>query len=206
MDFEIINRLVSFWRKSFFIEPIVILSFIFCFIIGLLYHNKERERFFFLLYFFTGIMLFILTSLILELKILTGRKLNIFSEITNTIFELSEFIAFYHFFKKSLHRRRFKKIAKILLLFLCIVISIFFIRLAFPHYAIADIKKHSLFINATEFFFLSVLCLAYFFELFTGIPKIDLTQRPSFFIVTSTFFYAVIMIPFFTIAHEIFRI
>src|SRR6266404_1859231 len=98
MDFEIINRLISFWRKSFFIEPIVILSFIFCFIIGLFYHNKEKERFFFLLYFFSGIVLFMLTSLVLELKILTGRKINVFSEITNTTFELSEFIAFYHFF------------------------------------------------------------------------------------------------------------
>jgi len=50
------------------------------------------------------------------------------------------------------------------------------------------------------------MCLAYFFELFTVAPKSNLLERPSFFIVSSTFFYAVIPIPFFLTAIDIYTV
>jgi hypothetical protein len=206
MNHEIIDKLLNHWRANFFTESILIAAFIFCFIIGLLYHYNEKERIFFLAYFFIGVILFVVANPIDFLRILTGKKLVIFSEISNTIFELVEFIAFYYFFKKCFQNKKIKKISKIFLICLCIFIAAFFTGLIFPDYTIENIRNHSLFINVIEFFFLAVMCLTYFYELLTGIPKINLFQRPSFFITTSTFFYSVLSIPFFMIAWDIRKI
>ncbi len=203
MGHEMMERLIDFWRRSFFIEPIVILSFTFCFTVGLFYHYKNRERFFFLAYFFVGIIIFVQNTIIVVCKILSGKQLAIEQEVANTIFEFTEFVAFYYFFKQCLQNKNLKKVLKIFLCVLLAIIVIFFMGLAFPNYPTNDIKVHSLFINVIEFFLILVMCLAYFHELFTDIPNRNLFKRPSFLIVTSTFFYTILMIPFFLVANDV---
>jgi hypothetical protein len=195
---------MDIWRRTFFIEPVVILSFTLCLIIGLFYHYKNKERLFFTAYFSSGVILFMQTPIVIAGKILTGRQLTIYHEISNTAFELTEFLAFYFFFKKCLQNRNHQKYLKISLYLFVTSIVIFFIGLTFPSYEIEDIILHSLFINVVEFFFLFIMCLAYFSELFTAVPTKNLSNRPSFLIATSTFFYTILMIPFFLIAHDIF--
>ena len=205
MHHEILEKLTNFWGKTFFIEPILICLFTFCFIISVWRHHNQRVRLAFSVYFFIGLLLFVVSSFVLAFQIYRGRKLAIFSEVSNTIFELAEFIAFYSFFKTSIQGPMFQKVLTIFLNLLVVVIGIFFAALALPSYSIDYFKKHSLFINVLEFFFLAVMCLAYFYELFTSTPKINLFQRPSFFITTSLFFYSVLLIPFFMIAHYVFK-
>lgn len=202
MDGELINKMIDHWGESFFTEPLLIGTFTFCLIIGCCNHCAEKERFFFLFYFFVGVMLFVIESPIESLHVLTGKRMVVFSETFNTIFELAEFIAFYHFFKECLKNNRFKKIPTVLLTSLLIIVGIFFTRLFFPTYTVDYIRKYSFFINAIEFLFLTVMCLAYFYQLFTVVPKNNLLQRPSFFITTSTFFYSILLIPFFIIAWD----
>jgi len=204
MDSEIIERLINFWRRSLFTEPVVALFFSFCFIIGLFNHYRNRERLFFTVYFFSGIILFTQSTLIFVCKILTGKQLTICQEAANTFFELTESIAFYYFFKKCLQNSGFRKYLRIALCIVLASILIFFVGLTFPNYKTEDIQAHSLFINAIEFFFLFTMCLAYFRELFIDTPIKNLFKRPSFLIVTSTFFYTILMIPFFIIANAIF--
>jgi hypothetical protein len=206
MAHEIIDKLLDHWRNNFFTEPILILTFIFCLIIGFLYHYKEKERIFFLFYFLIGLILFVVANPIDFFRVLTGKKLVIFSEIANTVFELTEFVAFYYFFKKCFQNKRYQEMSKVFLVSLCIIIGAFFTGLIFPGYTIDNIRKHSLFINVIEFFFLSIMCLGYFLELFISIPRVNLLQRPSFLIITSTFFYSVLLIPFFVIAHNLLQI
>jgi len=204
MGKEITEQLINLWRRSFFIEPFVILFFTFCFIVGLLLHNKNKERLFFTAYFLSGVMLFVPTTIIVVGNILANKQLTIYQEIANTFFEISEFLAFYFFFKKCLKKTVFQKYLKVCLYVLLTSISIFLIGLALPGYKAEDIKVHSLFVNAIEFFFLFVMCLAYFRELFTDPPTKHLFSRPSFLIVACTFFYTILMIPFFLIANDIF--
>jgi len=127
----------------------------------------------------------------------------IYEEVANTFFELIEFLAFYFFFKKCL-QNKYEKCFKVALYMLMTVSGIFFIRLAFPNYKDEDMRTHSLFINVIEFFFLFIMCLAYFRKLFTDAPTKNLFKRPSFLIVTSLFFYTILMIPFFLIANDVF--
>jgi hypothetical protein len=182
----------------------VILFFTLCFIVGLFFHDKNKERLFFTAYFLSGVMLFVPTTIIVLGNILANKQLTIYQEIANTFFELSEFLAFYFFFKKCLKKIVFLKYLKISLYVLLTAIFIFLIGLALPGYKAEDIRVHSLFVNAIEFFFLFVMCLAYFRELFTDAPTKNLLRRPSFLIVTCTFFYTILMIPFFLIANDVF--
>jgi len=203
MDSEIIERLINFWRSSLFVEPFVVLSFLFCFVIGLLYNYNNRERLLFLFYFFCGTVLFAQNTVVVVCKLLTGRQLLMRQEIANTIFELTEFFAFYYFFKKCLRNNSVKKVLKISLYALSTIIAIFLMGLAFANYSITNIRVHSFIVNVIEFFFLFIMCLAYFRELFTDAPTKNLFTRSSFLIVTSAFFYAILMIPFFLIANDI---
>ena len=204
MPHEITNKLISYYRNNFFTEPILLAVFIFSFVIAIRYNAGEKEIFYFLFYFLVGVLLFLFTP-ITFFYILSKRNLAILMEIFNTIFELVEFITFYYFFKKCFQRKEIKKISKLFLICLLIVAAVFFTALNFPTYSIEEIRTHSFFINVLEFFFLALLCLAYFYELFTGTPKLDLSKRPSFLITTSTFFYSVLLIPFFIIARDMLR-
>jgi len=148
-------------------------------------------------------MLFVPATMIMIFEILIGKKMVILFEISNTLFELAEFIAFYYFFKKCLQNKKFQKIFRIFFIVLVLSIVTFFTRLTFPNYTIYNIRKHSLIINVIEFYFILAMCLAYFYELLTDVPEMNLLKRPSFFIVTSTFFYTALFIPFFVLADDI---
>jgi len=198
---EIIESLINYWRSIFFIEPILDVCFIFCFIIAILFHQKHKERLFFIAYFFAGIILFVPLRIICQ--ILTEKQAAVLLESVNTLFELVEFIAFYYFFRRCLIGNSIIRILRLFFYCLLIITTIFFVMLTFPGYTIHDIRAHSLFINVIEFFFLFIMCLAYYRELFTDIPVKNLFSRPSFLIVTSTFFYSILMIPFFLIANDV---
>ena len=206
MNQEIIERFINHWRKDAFMELLLILFFSYCIILGLFYNHKKKERLLFLAYFFVGTILFVSLDLVIAFKLLTGKIYYIYIEVANTIFELAEFTAFYYFFKACLQRKIFKKTSKIFLAILLSIIIFFFIGLSFIEYSQTAIKRHSLFINVIELFFLFTMCLAYFYELLTNIPKTNLFQRPSFFIVASTFFYTALIIPFFMLADDILKI
>ena len=149
--------------------------------------------------------MFLLASPLEVVLFVAGRKVGVFNEVCNTTFELAEFIAFQYFFNKCYTSEKFKRISNISLLCLVIITLVFFTALAFPGYSKEAIRQHSFLINVIEFFFLSFLCLAYFYELFTAPPRMNLFERPSFFITTSVFFYSVLLIPFFIIARGLFR-
>ena len=203
MNQAITERLINYWRSIFFVEPVLDLSLISSFVIGILYHHRNRERFFFLIYFLSGVILFFPLRIIFLYQILTEKQDAVLLESANTVFELVEFIAFYHFFRGCLFGNRIRTILRLFFYCLLAISTVFFIMLTFPGYTVHDIRVHSLFINVIEFFFLFVMCLAYYWELFTDIPIKNLFNRPSFFIVTSAFFYSALMTPFFLIAPDV---
>jgi hypothetical protein len=202
---EVISKLFAYYKTDFFTEPVLLLTFIFSLVVGLLYNYRAKERIFFVVYFFAGVVLFLLASPIQIILVVAGRKVDVFNEVCNTGFEMVEFIAFQYFFKKCLRNKNLRRISNILLLVLIVICFAFFIAAAFQGYSKETIREHSFLINAIEFFFLSSLCLAYFYELFTEPPKINLFERPSFFITTSVFFYSVLLIPFFIIARALWK-
>ena len=202
MNQEIIKNLVNCWRTAFFTEPILLLFLIFSFTLGLFYHRKERIRILFLIYFFIGIALFVAIDVAFVFRLFEKRAMAVFQEISNTIFALFEFITFYCFFKECLQTEKFKRIFGPSFLLFLVATAIFLSGLVFFRFSVDQIRKYSLYVSAFEFLFLSGMCLFYFYELFAKIPKATLFRRPSFLIVTTTFFYAVLPIPFFMLAMD----
>jgi len=200
---ELIYDFIQFWRKTLFLEPLLILLFIGCFVISITRHKKEKERLYFIPYFFAGIALFTVYSPPILLALYRGRQFVVMEETTNTVFEFTEFLAFYFFLKKCLAYRIFKNILTVLFILLIVVIAGFFVALTLPGYSVYYIKQHSLFINVIEFSFLCIMCLAYFYEVFTSEPQKQLFKRPSLLIITSAFFYSALMLPFFAIANVV---
>lgn len=135
MDHSILYRLVNFWKKYFYLEPILILVLIFCLTLGLIYHRRERERIIFVVYFLTGVALFTIESpVVIILKLYSGRKSTVAAEMSNTLFEMIEFVAFYYFFKKCLKSKTPRKIIDAFLTTIAALVTIFFVALAFPSY------------------------------------------------------------------------
>ena len=116
----------------------------------------------------------------------TGVKLARFQETGNTIYELMEFVAFYLFFKECLEDERLKRIYKIFFVLFLFVVLLFLPALVLLDNTKDQVYQHSFFINVIEFLFLSAMCMGYYYELFTTMPKSNLFNRPSFFIVTTT--------------------
>ena len=195
------DRLINYWRSILFIEPVLDMLFIVCFAIGIFHHHKNKERLFFIGYFFSGIIY--APVRIITYKTLTERQDAILLESTNTLFELAEILAFYYFFRRCLQSDGFKRVLRLFFYCLIAIFIIFFIMLTFPGYSVSNIRAHSQFINAIELFFFLSMCLGYYRELFTDIPVKNLYSRPSFLIVTSAFFYSILIIPFFLIASDV---
>jgi len=203
MNHQIIERLVTFWKGALFLEPLLMLLFIVGFIVAIVRQDNQRERAVFILYFFVGVTIFLGTALDLVFKSLSVREYHVILEINNTAFELVEYATFYYFFRKRLRKQVLKRISKMFLFLLAMLSLVFFLAIAIGTYESVEIEQYSLIINVLELLFLASLCLAYFYELFTNVTTVELLGKPSFYIATSTFFYAVLPIPFFLLAAEI---
>jgi len=203
MNHLVIERVITLWRKSLFLEPTLLLLFAAGLVVAIVKNNKQGNRIAFLIYFFLGTLLFLAMQIQVIFRNFNVRTYHVVLEFCNTVFELGEYIAFFYFFRDCLQTKSFKSLSRIFLLFLICISVAFSIGLLSPTYETDDFQRHSLIINVIEFLFLSTMCLGYFYELLTTAPKTNLLKRPSFFIVTSVFFYAVASIPFFVLARDI---
>jgi hypothetical protein len=201
---EIVRQLLANWQRTFFTGFLVDLIFIVCIIVGLIYFDQQKEKLFFIIYFFIGAVLFIGLDVLEAFNFLANRRLRIIFELGNTAFEIFEFSAFYFFFIRLFKKKIFIWLAYSFLVVLLITCSIFFGRFLYPGYSVINFQRHSLYINVMELFFVAVLCLSYFYELLTAVPKLNLLRRPSFFIVTTAFFYSILTLPFFVVAHDMY--
>lgn len=202
---KIFTAFVKQWGRNLFMEPILLLAFILSFAISLWRHKREKERIVFSFYFALGILLFSVVNILSAVGYFPTAARILISEPSNIIFELVEFIAFYCFFKRCLQSKNFQKVLNIFLILLFLAAVSFLLMLISKPHSIEVMLRYSLLINVIEFLFLFFMCLAYFFELFTTVPKTGLLQRPSFLIVSSTLFYSVIPIPFFLMGSHLFK-
>jgi hypothetical protein len=118
-----------------------------------------------------------------------------FTIVTNTLTDLSELYAYYLFFYNVLNSRFIKKVLIILALLYT------FIELIFLVTRFKFISSHlgymSDFIDVLDFIFLIPPCFVYYFELLKINSGFELFERPSFWITTGIFFFAVVSIPFY---------
>src|SRR5436190_14234193 len=74
---EVISKLIAYYKRDFFTEPILLLTFVFSSVIGLLYNYGQKERILFVIYFFIGTFLFLLASPLEVVLFVAGRKVGV---------------------------------------------------------------------------------------------------------------------------------
>jgi len=165
-------------------------------ITGLLFVRKDKAGVFFLVYLFFDFFV-LLVDCYIELSTNTSAKTSSFIFLTNTLVSLVELLVYYYFFFKIIHSRVVIKLMKVLVtVFFSIVLVFITTEFSFLTPRYSYISK---IIGVIEFVFLLLPCTVYFYELLKNDPIVNLYQRPSFWIVTGIFFYAVISVPYYLI-------
>lgn len=124
---------------------------------------------------------------------------NIFFSITNAIIGLIELAVYYFFFFHILVNKKIKQ-ALTLLFVILFILSLLYIFRGFDSLKVSFVFIGWL-ISVIEFLFLLLPCFTFYLELFVRKPIIDLFERPSFWITTGIFFYAIISIPFYLVGN-----
>ncbi len=192
------------WHNSFYSIPIVILTQAFAIICGLLLFKKEKIHILFIAYAFSGLLLFTLVDFIILTQDIHGRNIRVITEIANGSFALTETIILFSFFNILL-KSKIAKLGMNIFLFIFSSLMLFlFIKISDPDFSGKSILEYSNFLTSFQLFFILLLCLFYYSQLFKEITSLRLTSRPSFWIVSSIFFYSLIVVPYFIISHKIF--
>jgi hypothetical protein len=185
------ENILKEWRNFYFIPPLMYLVELATIIIAILYVRGTVVGRFFLYYLLFDFLIFNVD----EAFVFFSKPEPTFVIVTNTLVGLIELLAYSLFFSHAIVYEKSRKIIKIS--------SIFYFFLAIIYIIIQCLSKEMAenyfftSIPAFEFFLLLFPCIIYFRQLFVEQKLIDLFNRPSFWITTGVFFYAIISIPFY---------
>lgn len=117
------------------------------------------------------------------------------------IFIIVELAVVYLLLFKVTNRKRFKR-AIIILFGLFIVLLIFIFNRLYIVGFETQIPSSFSIINSI---FIAIPCLFYFYEIFDSTPVINLSQEPSFWIITGFLFMAICTLPFYCLESYIYE-
>jgi len=191
-DFE---KLIKFLEgKSYgdLIMPIFELTAI---VIGLLFVRRQRVGIFFLSYLTFDLIMWVCDTYVQMSPDFSTQQITLFVGQTNILIALFELSVYFYFFSKILRSKAIIRIMTIVATVFTLIIIVFtttrFSFLTERFYYVTNL------IEVIEFVLLVPPCLLYFHELFNFDPIVNLSQRPSFWIVTGIFFCSVISVPFY---------
>ena len=178
----------------YFTEPLLALFEIIAIIVGVLYVRRDKLRYFFLFYIILDFIILNIDFYIIGFSNYSKNERKSFFGVSNILISYAELSVYYFYFSKTLQSIKIKIFMKISFVFFSLVILMFLTNnLQFLNLDNADIYTS---IGALEFLLIIPVCLTYFLELFDN-PTTNLFQRPSFWIATGIFFYAVISVPYY---------
>lgn len=168
-------------------------------IIGIKYYRNELSYKLLIIYCISSLlMLNIIHDCILFSFDKKDHRRIIYGEGTNTLFAFVEISIFFYFFRQLLNNKIIQTLIKIFWIIFTILCIAFIIEITEVELSKVQIIKNSYYINIFEFFLLLPLCLVYFFQLLTKEQNnpVQLTDSPSFWIVSGLFFYCIVSLPF----------
>lgn len=167
-------------------------------IIGLISVRNQKIGRLFIFYTFFDVLILLLAFYLASHNSPIKSK---FSSYTNSLIAAVELTVYYFFFFKVLNNQSVKKLLKVLLLAYIALLS-FFLATRFS-FLTNRFSYVSYVLNTIEFLFILPPCLVFFFEIVNTESKLNLLERPSFWIVTGIFFYALISIPYYLLSRYI---
>lgn len=201
MDFE--NWLNSI-RNGLYFEIAMFFFEVMAIIAGILFAKKSLLGRVFIFYLmFDFVILLCDWYFILYPNTISKRNRIYFLNTTNTLIALVELSTYSFYFYKLFNSRKVYQYLFLSFWLYFFVVFIYtlnkfdFLRLNYIY--IANL------IGAFEFMLLVPLCFIFYRKIFTEPSKYDLTNRPSFWIVTGIFLYSVISIPIYLISYRILK-
>lgn len=190
------RSLIKHWNAHYYTEPMLILVLCIAFIISIKNRKKSKVLKFIPFYIMSLIIDFILSSIFFltresnsQSKLFLG-----ISSYADYLFTLVEMTIFSHFYLQLIYNR----IAKKIIIFLNIFFLIFFIYKLledkdFYHHISEDTQS---IVYTVEGIILLLICIFYFFELFSRTPHLDLKNEPVFWVSTGLLFFLACTLPY----------
>lgn len=190
------DKLLTRWSDAFYGEPFLALCELTALIIGLIFIRSYRIGQFLLFYIISDFIILIIDLYLMAFSNNTRTEKNTFMGLTNALIAYIELSVYYYFFSKTLNSSRIKVFMKISFYFFTLIMILFLTNIF--QFTFTSQRYLSTSIGVVEFILIIPVCLTYYLELFDN-PSINLFQRPSFWITTGIFFYAVLSIPYYLI-------
>lgn len=189
------DKLINFFENKNYGDLVMPFFELIAIISGLLFARKDKSAIFFLGYLIFDFIIALWAIYIEVFSSCTIAERYLFAGFTNSLISLVELLVYFHFFSKILNNRSVIKLLRIFAV-IFIVTLLVATKISFltdRYFYVTNV------IGAIEFLFVIVPCFVFFFELFQNNSTINLYERPSFWIVTGIFSYAVISIPYYLI-------
>jgi hypothetical protein len=188
------------FQSTYYAALLYILSVIAAIIVALVYHRKSFFGGLFLVYLFVDLMIFFIDQYLVEFSPMPKAQKELFQHLGNVLVYLVELLVYLSYFRQILLNRLVKRIIEMMrIVFTLLVFSFAFD--AFVATPFIPVKEYSQLIGTVEFLFLLVPCFTYFVELFSKTDLQILYRRPSFWITTGIFQFAMLSIPYYSISY-----
>lgn len=199
------EKLITNFKWSYGTDIFLIICAISALVVLIKSKGTDQTKKLFAIYAIGCIILF-LSGWIYILMIAKDRyNYVIFVESGNIFFSLIESYVFITYFKKLFISPRLTPLLNFFLTITIIASAFFFFNILFLNTSNSFIRKTSDLISSLSLLYISIICLIYFHRLLTNNSTELLSKKPSFWIVSSLFFYSFMIIPFFLISAKIFR-
>ncbi len=202
MNSELLHRFLSVSRNLYYTNLFTLGCQVIAMITTLSFIKKESKAPVFFIYSCAAFSLFSVSDILLTLQ--EGGSF-FPREATSIIFSFIEYFVFYRFFQTILVSSNIKKAMNFFLVLFTSTMIIFLLSGIINTLSNSIITVFADFLISSELFFLTGLCLFYYFESIHKKPTSELKSSPSFWIVTGLFFYSIIIAPFFMITDEIMK-
>jgi hypothetical protein len=166
-------------------------------IIGIIYVRKQKLGLFFLLYLGFDFLVLNVDIFLISFLERTDKLTFKFVVVGNSLVSAVEFFIYNYFFYKVIRDKRIRFVLKVtsISFFLFLLIALFNIQFGLPWRTGYSTKI----LSSIGFIFLLIPCAAFYYEIMNIKSRISLQDRPSFWITTGIFFYAVISIPYYLV-------
>ena len=193
-DFE---NLIKFFAGKSYGDLVMPFFELIAIAMGLFFVRKQKLGVFFLAYLAFDFCMGVCDHYVELSPNFSKQEIFLFVGHTNLLIALVELYIYFYFFSKVLRNKMVNRLMKIVAAGFTLIIIIFtttrFDFLTERFYYITNL------IGVIELLLLIPPCLIYFHELFSNDLTVNLYQRPSFWIVTGVFFYAVISVPYYLV-------
>ena len=203
MDNFFLERLFSDWSRTYFTVPVACIISLIAIILGVKNYRKDKIYTLFILYVISCFLLLSFVDIVRIASQLPTKNRSIFTEASNTLFELTELIVFYYFFINIIKSNFVQLIMKLSFVVFLIFVFLFFIKINDQNFSKNEVVRLSTIIGSIKFFMMLIPIFTYFFELIGSDPVKDILDSPSLWITSGLFLYCLATLPFLLISDSL---